>query len=645
WELLIWDDGCDDDTCSYVESLADPRVHILHGTRSHGDPLVLNRAYFQLVQAAAGPLICSTTDGSIWHPDKLKRQLAAFAADPDLVLACSPVWLIDEAGNPLPEMSKGGAPAFGDNPLLALCAGNCVPGPTVMLRRDDYLRDNGADSSFLYSADYHHWLWLSLHGTFHFDTEALIGYRLHGKSSSQLPRVQRLWELFNPTALEHCLATPPANRMAASDFRERAGFLAERYASASHPGILWELAIMQLRQALAIAPEDMASRSDLVCLLAKVNRFDEANQLQPGTTVGEDAIEPLAAAWQGMLHDHLVEARRAWRLTLPPVWQPQQAWQAVSASMRGWVAWQAGDAEAAGDHWMEAYAIQSHDPITLLNLGHHLAALQFHKAAQRVWELAAALRPEDAGLRALLGHPVSVRIFAVSPSEMVTRLLAIEGCHVTVGGPFRPNAADVVLLQDEQSLALLECDPAPVFLWPDGRSDHGIAGLHADQPLADQIRAHLMGPRRRYLPWGDPPLPQRQTLPTQKGHHWLVWAKPESVADLEQVIRTYLQNCRSGDDCCLVVACDTEVMAVDDVGALMRRVVGSVAGDLPALTLLARAGIRFEGLAIVGAMSALIAGPDDASLQVLATTLEVPVVVGPSPDLVASLHHLLSLAA
>ncbi|MBC7543046.1 MAG: glycosyltransferase, partial [Candidatus Sericytochromatia bacterium] len=46
WELLIWDDGCDDDTCSYVESLADPRVHILHGTRSHGDPLVLNRAYF-----------------------------------------------------------------------------------------------------------------------------------------------------------------------------------------------------------------------------------------------------------------------------------------------------------------------------------------------------------------------------------------------------------------------------------------------------------------------------------------------------------------------------------------------------------------------------------------------------------------------
>ncbi len=640
WELFVWDDGSTDDTCAYVESLADPRIRLLKGERSHGLPHVLNRAYFRMVQEAAAPMVCTTVDGTVWHPEKLARQLAAFAANPALLLACSRVWVIDEAGNPT-GTTMGGHFALSHKPFHALCMGNSVAGPTMMMRRDDYLRDDGQDTSFLYSADYHHWLRLAARGPFHYDTMSLVGYRFHSKSSSRQPWVQRTWTVFGPAAIQDCLAAYPPDPDDATEFRARSICLDKGNDASRHFPILLELALGQLRRAAMAEPHNPQHRIDMATALARLNRFKDAEHVWPDIRESLPTFETMANTWQATLHEHLAAARRVWRGEPGPPWQPVGVWQSIAATELGWAAWRTGDVATASELWMEAYVQQSYDPATILNLGHVFQVVNSAAVARRAWELAAALRPTDPGLRALLDQPVAVRIFAVAPSDRATALVA-AGYDVTVGGAYRPGTADLVLLHDDLSLALLECDPAPVFIWSDDRSAYGIPGLVTGEPLDTQIRRHLTGPRRRFLPWGDPPVPRPMMPPTAKTRHWLLWL-PSSATETqwEPVLRAYLQTVRAEDDCCLVIACDSDSAAATAVAARVKQAIDRHGGPVATLRLMIGDGVRFEGMALISAMSAVITVAPDPSLSVLAATLAVPIVAADP----AVSHSLLRLLA
>ena len=75
-EVLVVDDGSDDDTAEVVASHPDPRVVLVRRTSSGGVARARNDGLAQ----ARGAYVAFTDDDDLWAPGKLEAQLAALAA-------------------------------------------------------------------------------------------------------------------------------------------------------------------------------------------------------------------------------------------------------------------------------------------------------------------------------------------------------------------------------------------------------------------------------------------------------------------------------------------------------------------------------------------------------------------------------------
>ena len=76
-EIIVVDDGSDDDTMSTVESLGDARVVVIRSTTAKGVSDARNRG----IAAATGEWIAFLDDDDVWSPGKLERQIGAARAD------------------------------------------------------------------------------------------------------------------------------------------------------------------------------------------------------------------------------------------------------------------------------------------------------------------------------------------------------------------------------------------------------------------------------------------------------------------------------------------------------------------------------------------------------------------------------------
>ncbi len=78
WELIVVDDGSDDDTVEQLGRVADPRLRVI------GEKRCGNVARLRNLGVAAGtaPLIAFLDSDDLWLPPKLDRQLEAFRASP-----------------------------------------------------------------------------------------------------------------------------------------------------------------------------------------------------------------------------------------------------------------------------------------------------------------------------------------------------------------------------------------------------------------------------------------------------------------------------------------------------------------------------------------------------------------------------------
>lgn len=79
WELLIEDDGSDDDTAAIIERIADTRIHYTRHMRTAVTGKLKNRA----LQKAKGELIAFMDSDDLWTTDKLERQTTALSANAD----------------------------------------------------------------------------------------------------------------------------------------------------------------------------------------------------------------------------------------------------------------------------------------------------------------------------------------------------------------------------------------------------------------------------------------------------------------------------------------------------------------------------------------------------------------------------------
>ena len=78
WELIFWDNQSTDDSIAIAESYGDARIRIHHAARH----VPLGAARNEAVALARGEWIAFLDTDDLWHPEKLRRQVAYLQANP-----------------------------------------------------------------------------------------------------------------------------------------------------------------------------------------------------------------------------------------------------------------------------------------------------------------------------------------------------------------------------------------------------------------------------------------------------------------------------------------------------------------------------------------------------------------------------------
>src|SRR5882724_1495319 len=160
WELIIADDGSDEETLAYLQTLEQlTRVKVLRLSHS-GNPASARNA---ALREARGEYVAFLDSDDTWMPTKLEVQLAALRAAPDCHWSYTDHVRINEAGQSINSQRDPNRTLPGGDivePLLRLRAG--TPTPTIMAERQLIERAGGFDEQQRLHEDYDLWLRLAL---------------------------------------------------------------------------------------------------------------------------------------------------------------------------------------------------------------------------------------------------------------------------------------------------------------------------------------------------------------------------------------------------------------------------------------------------------------------------------------------------
>lgn len=172
FELVVIDDGSTDGAGEYLDSIADPRIRVIHNDRNRGLTASLNLG----LGLCRGAYIARMDADDLCAPDRLEKQENYLREHPAAGIVGSSRRLIDAAGNLI-------AIAQATTTDLAIrwkaLLGNPFAHPSVMLRKS--LLDAHAlryDESFRTAQDYELWSRLLLHAQGENLAGPLISYRL-----------------------------------------------------------------------------------------------------------------------------------------------------------------------------------------------------------------------------------------------------------------------------------------------------------------------------------------------------------------------------------------------------------------------------------------------------------------------------------
>lgn len=79
WELIIWNDGSEDNSEEVINSFKDERIKYYHDV-NHGKSYALNRA----IELSEGEYIAFIDDDDQWHENKLNLQIKIFSKYPEV---------------------------------------------------------------------------------------------------------------------------------------------------------------------------------------------------------------------------------------------------------------------------------------------------------------------------------------------------------------------------------------------------------------------------------------------------------------------------------------------------------------------------------------------------------------------------------
>lgn len=177
-ELIIADDGSDDDTPEIVSQFSHP-VRYLRLAHSGRPAVVRNRA----LDASAGDLVAFLDDDDLWAPEKLEEQVALFEKHPQVDFVYCNARAVDAAGQlsaPLLSPSQR-QPKRVFDALLASCF---IYPSTIMVSRKRMLAAGAFDESLPIVEDYDLWLRLAYRGRAGFVPASAVTVRRHEQGIS-----------------------------------------------------------------------------------------------------------------------------------------------------------------------------------------------------------------------------------------------------------------------------------------------------------------------------------------------------------------------------------------------------------------------------------------------------------------------------
>ena len=183
FELLVIDDGSQDDTAGVVNARNDPRVKCVR-TENGGVSVARNRG----LDLAAGASVAFLDADDAWKPTKLEQQHRAMSDQPDVGLCFASTEHVDDD---LRTIGLHAAPQRSDYCQALLLEGNIIAGSasSVMARTSAIDQAGRFDPRLSLCADWDMWLRMSVVTSFLALDEALVLYRNAPGTMSGDPKV------------------------------------------------------------------------------------------------------------------------------------------------------------------------------------------------------------------------------------------------------------------------------------------------------------------------------------------------------------------------------------------------------------------------------------------------------------------------
>ena len=159
WELVIADDGSDEETYEYLRAITvEPRIRLIRLSHSGRPSTVRNLA----LREARGRYVAFLDSDDVWLPGKLEAQLAAHASCPARRWSYTGLDLIDGDGAILKRWPTGRwVPYDGAVFEVLLKQEASVAAPAVLAERSLVTEAGGFDEELPFFEDYDMWMRLS----------------------------------------------------------------------------------------------------------------------------------------------------------------------------------------------------------------------------------------------------------------------------------------------------------------------------------------------------------------------------------------------------------------------------------------------------------------------------------------------------